>query len=569
MKHSCARLSALLVTTINETDNLSTGISTSVTKKERSIFSCLSFDMFISLYFNRGIRRYIRGKKFVYKERKKVGSTDTLVDMTLWTLWTTATRQFPICRQCAARLAHSAVRQRTQLQRSVPKRYKLLPIKSDIMLVDRQRKVNSFKDMQLKEATLAGLRNVIPGNARPSPVQAIGIPTIRKGNNRILMAAETGSGKTAAYLVPIIDRLKTTSRQQIDIFSETKPDFGPESTKPRRPQCIIVVPTSLLVAQVDKVARLLCAETGLRVRRLEGKRHRSDGGGGENVRSSDIYDILISTPDALKAAISSFQSHAAAVSLANAQYLVIDEADTLFQGTFLEIGEEIVDAFEKANKTQNRQGQIIFVSATIPANLSERLESRYADLIKITTPNLHRIVAASSISVQNPSFDLSRLTQQFVETTDGATKQQLMLDIIKKHTFRPEVEGSHKMLVFCNRRQGVELLQNWLIAKGVGSALVAMTGDTRTRSKTLVEFTDPNSGKDVLITTDIMSRGIDMQVDHVVLYDTPRSTRDYFHRVGRTARAGKRGKATIFVTKQGKSLVESVKKGLRMGRVIE
>ncbi|NP_001070800.1 probable ATP-dependent RNA helicase DDX28 [Danio rerio] len=345
----------------------------------------------------------------------------------------------------------------------------------------------------------------------PTTVQLQTIPKILKGRN-ILCAAETGSGKTLTYLLPIIHRL------QEDLLAGSE----------RSIRAVVIVPSRELAEQVNSVARSVSERFGLVVKVVGG------GRGVGTIKAAFARgqpDILVSTPGALlKALWKRF------ISLSELYFLVIDEADTMFDDSFAGMLEKILSHTQVASRLSEtiglaRKAQLVVVGATFPGGVGDVL-SKATDLASISTVKsrmLHHL--------------MPHIKQTFLRVK-GADK------ILELHQALKRAEQEQKgVLVFCNSASTVNWLGYSLEEMGVGH--MRLQGEMPAAMREGV-FRDFQRGKtNVLVCTDIASRGLDTQrVGLIVNYDFPESQTDYIHRAGRVGRAGgsEGGEVLSFVT---------------------
>ncbi|KAG2215845.1 hypothetical protein INT45_005513 [Circinella minor] len=429
----------------------------------------------------------------------------------------------------------SKLNDRTTGARHVP----YIPVKNRLETIPStlsKKLPESFDDLGLQEQTqlVQAIRSILPDQAKPTEIQALTIPTIlsTKDARHILCAAETGSGKTLAYLVPTIHGLKQTENKR--------------KRRLDRPRAIVLVPTRELVSQVVQTCKSLAHSVKFRSLGLDGKtpRHRL-------VKDLEYpVDVLITTPTTLRKYV---KDHT--FSLTDVQFLIVDEADSLFDAGW---GDDVQSIMKKIPQETSKT---IVVSATLPRSVHRTLDELFGqdNMLKITTPSLHRALP----NLKQSFIDLQRF---------NGNRQLALLDVLKKNI------KDEKTLVFCNTKHSTELLQQWLASKEVDVLVLHKDVD---RKQTMGLFSgeielkeeeeEEKSKKNynVLISTDIASRGIDTTfVDHVVLYDFPASMIDYLHRVGRTARAGRTGKATSLIGRKDRMIADRIKRSIREGAVI-
>lgn len=313
--------------------------------------------------------------------------------------------------------------------------------------------------------------------------------TICKGHHSIL-TAESGCGKTLAYLLPIIHNI-----------------IGEKSPGMNSPRALILVPGRELAHQIASVAEKLVEETNLKVKVVVGGRTKRAM---LNPEFSEV-DILIGTPGALGKL-----TGVGIYKLNHVSYAVFDEADTLIDDSFIERLSSIVKRVTTS--------QIILVSATMPTNIPAILQPYNNSFVNVTSPLLHR--------------PLSHITQQFLRLGRSIKPQQL-LQIIKKNR--------NPLLIFTNRNETCNWVSYFLKENGVSSSRVNGDMNYEERIVQWNEFQSQNNR--ILVATDLCSRGLHLpQVKHVVNYDFPLYVADYLHRIGRTGRFGERScKVTNFV----------------------
>ncbi|XP_042294004.1 probable ATP-dependent RNA helicase DDX28 [Sceloporus undulatus] len=373
----------------------------------------------------------------------------------------------------------------------------------------------SFEALGL-EPQLASLLVEAFGISSPTPVQRQALPALLKGNNA-LCAAETGSGKTLAYLLPVLQRLLRDRHLPRRLGSVTFP------------RSLVVLPSRELAAQVRGVALPLCAPLGLEVREICGG--RGIGGVRRKIRGVAV-DLLVATPGALSKAL-----RRRILSLQELRFLVLDEADTLLDPTFVDLVEDslrqapLAATKNEADDTWDPKTQLVAVGATLPKGLRELL-SEVADLDAFKT------LTGSSLHYLQPHVE-----QRFVRLK-GADKVTELLQLIKDRQ-----PSSGAVLVFCNNASTV----NWLgyILDDHKVKHLRLQGQMQAQIRSGIFDAFQKGQSDILVCTDIASRGLDTtHVELVVNYDFPPTLHDYLHRVGRVGRTGSKfpGTAVSFVT---------------------
>jgi ATP-dependent RNA helicase RhlE len=338
--------------------------------------------------------------------------------------------------------------------------------------------LNTFADGAVSARVLAALtrQNI----TIPNRVQSESVPALLEGRD-VVMQSPTGSGKTLAYLIPLLDRIE------------------PGSPGPR---ALIVAPTRELAIQVDAVFKSL--DSQLRTALLY-------GGVGYHTQTQALKrraDVVIGTPGRILDMI-----ERRLVSLSRVEYLVLDEADEMFDAGFARDVERIIGL--------TYSPQTVLASATIPDWVKTMIDKHLNDPVTI------RIVD------DGPS-----LLEHGLVRTDSGLKLRLLSDILRQH------RGT---IVFGRTKHGVRKLNRDL--QRLGHRSVELQGNMAQNARDSVMQTFRNERADVLVATNVAARGLDMShVGLVVNYDLPDSAEAMTHRVGRTARNGSTGRAVTFLT---------------------
>ncbi|XP_062922888.1 probable ATP-dependent RNA helicase DDX28 [Mobula hypostoma] len=374
-------------------------------------------------------------------------------------------------------------------------------------------KVRSFSSLGLCQELLDALSTM--GISRPTMVQAHTIAALMRRNN-VLCAAETGSGKTLSYLLPLMHTL-------ISDRAETEADCD-------GPRGLVLVPSRELADQVLEVARSLANNLNLNVHTIGGGRGI---GSVKLILSQGPIDLLISTPGILWKALKRDL-----VSLFDLTYLVLDEADTLFDESFVGLLEDILHQTQIASNVSEthgveRKAQLVVTGATFPGGVGKLL-SKVTDLGSIAT-----------IKSKGLHYLMPHVRQKFmkVKRTDKLSDfLQMLKELIAE---KPGIG----ILVFCNSAATV----NWLgyVLEDHAIKHARLQGNMQAEKRSGIFSTFQQGLIDVLLCTDIASRGLDTQrVEIVINYDFPPTLCDYIHRAGRVGRVGSKVLGTVisFVT---------------------
>lgn len=361
----------------------------------------------------------------------------------------------------------------------------------------------AFKKLRLCKELVEVLHNI--DITHPTTVQRDCIPKIMKGHN-ILCAAETGSGKTLSYLLPAVHRL------QADKACEMQD--GDANTV----RTVVLVPSRELADQVAAVSRTLCAPFGFLTKTVGGGR---GVGHIKGIFRKKQPDILVATPGALVKAL-----RRRCLDLSQLNFFVVDEADTMFDPSFSDMLEEILQYTDISRNPREafglgRKAQLLVIGATFPGGVGDVL-SRVTDLgsmVVVKSKMLH--------------FLMPHVKQTFLKVK-GADKMLELHQALKK--LQQEKEGA-AVLVFCNKSATV----NWLgyMLDEMGVQHLRLQGEMPAAVRAGIFQAFQKGMVDVLVCTDIGSRGLDTsRVRLVVNYDCPETHTDYIHRAGRVGRAG-------------------------------
>ncbi len=317
------------------------------------------------------------------------------------------------------------------------------------------------------------------GFKEPSEIQEKAIPIALKGKD-IIAGSATGSGKTLAFASPIIENLKSDG----DV------------------QALVLTPTRELAEQVASSIRNFGKNKKLRVLAVYGGVNIDS-----QIRRLSVTDVLVGTPGRILDHLTR-----RTLSLKNIKFLVLDEVDRMFDMGFSKDVEKII-------KQCSKERQTMMFSATISQGI-DYLASKY-------TRNPVEISIKSYV-------DPSKLKQFYYDVSDNK-KFSLLVSLLKKET-------SNLVMVFCSTRRNVDFISDNLAKNGIRSKAIHGGIEQKKRIRVLEEF--HKKGFEVLVCTDVAARGLDIKgVSHVYNYDVPDDPKDYIHRIGRTARAGKDGKA--------------------------
>jgi ATP-dependent RNA helicase DeaD len=358
-----------------------------------------------------------------------------------------------------------------------------------------------FADLGLSEPVLRALAAV--GYEAPSPIQAATIPVLMQGHD-LLGQAQTGTGKTAAFALPLLSRLDLAQRE---------------------PQALVLVPTRELAIQVAEAFQKYAANiSGFHVLPIYGGQSYTPQ---LNALRRGTH-VIVGTPGRI-------MDHLERGSLKfdGVRYVVLDEADEMLQMGF-------IDAIEAILGQVPRPRQVALFSATLPPPIRRIAQRHLTDPREVTIRN--RTATAAN-------------TRQRYWLVSGLHKLDALTRIL-------EVEPFDAMLVFTRTKQTTVELAERLAARGFAAA--PLNGDLlqAQRERTIAQL--KNGQIDILVATDVAARGLDVErISHVVNFDVPHDTESYVHRIGRTGRAGRSGEAILFIAPRERNMLRLIERATR------
>jgi len=349
----------------------------------------------------------------------------------------------------------------------------------------------TFASLQLPEILRQGIEKA--GFSHCTPIQAEALPIALSGHD-VLGQAQTGTGKTAAFLISAINRLLATPRAD-------------------QPRCLILAPTRELAVQIHNDALPLCEFTDLKVGVVF-------GGTGYDTQKNMLeagVDLLVATPGRV---IDFYKQRL--FNLKHIEVMVLDEADRMFDLGFIK---DIRFLLRNMPPPQKRLNMLF--SATMPYRVTELAYEH------MNNPKMVKIAAELMTADK---------VEQYVYYTSNEEKIPLLLGILKSGDMT-------RTLVFANTRHATNRIAEYLLGNGFETAILSGEVPQKTRMSLLKRF---QAGElPILVATDVAARGLHIEgISHVVNFDLPQDAEDYVHRIGRTARAGATGEAYSFACEQ-------------------
>ena len=336
------------------------------------------------------------------------------------------------------------------------------------------------------------------GYAEPSPIQAAVIPVALTGKD-VIGQAQTGTGKTAAFLLPFMNRWR--------------------GGDPSKPQALVMAPTRELAVQVAEEAEKLAPSRHFKTVPVYGGQRF----GGQLAKLRAGCTLIVGTPGRVLDHLSR-----GTITLEKVRYVVLDEADRMLDIGFRPQIERIMRRLPQGRQT-------LMMSATLPADVM-KLKDRY-------------MLDPEHVNVSPAILTVEKIDQKYM-TVDEDKKTELLLKVLER-------EKPRQSLIFVERKRGADRLYRSIKAKHLKAAAIHGDLPQPQRERIMAAFREAKIT--VLIATDVMSRGIDVSgISHIINYDLPNDLENYVHRIGRTGRMGADGIAISFVTPDQGEVLTSI-----------
>jgi ATP-dependent RNA helicase RhlE len=360
---------------------------------------------------------------------------------------------------------------------------------------------NTFSSLNLDPSLVEGIESL--GFKTMTPVQADAIPAGLKGKD-LIACAQTGTGKTAAYLIPVLQHLKQKNRHGLS--------------------CLIIVPTRELAGQIDQHVTGLGYFTGISSFPIYGGSD-SDNFSAQKRALENQSEIIIATPGRLIMLMKLGR-----VNFDSITHFILDEADKM-----LEMG--FVEDISYIEKKLPFKKQTMMFSATMPPKIRHFAKRILIDPVEVN-------IAVSKLA--------SGISEEFYRVEEGG-KIPLLQRLVEK------TENIGRMIIFTGRKDSADQIRIKLKERGIDSKTLHSGKEQSDREKTLQEF--KNKELKILVATNVVSRGIDIDgISHILNFDVPKDAEDYIHRAGRTARVDKTGKAITFVNREDQRNLYGIEK---------
>ena len=358
-----------------------------------------------------------------------------------------------------------------------------------------------FADLALPDPLMRALADV--GYESPSPIQAATIPPLLQGRD-VLGQAQTGTGKTAAFALPILASV---------------------DPRARKPQALVLAPTRELAIQVAEAFQTYARHLpGFQVLPVYG----GQGYGQQLAALRRGVHVVVGTPGRV---IDHLER--GTLDLSELRCLVLDEADEMLRMGFID---DVETVLKKTPETR----QVALFSATMPPQIRRIAQTYLKDPVEVA-------IKATTATAKN--------IRQRYWMVSGVHKLDALTRIL-------EAEPFDAMIVFARTKLGTEELADRLSARGLAAAAINGDLEQKQRERIIAQLKDGRI--DVLVATDVAARGLDVErISHVLNYDIPYDTESYVHRIGRTGRAGRSGEAILFVTPRERGMLRAIERATR------
>lgn len=358
-----------------------------------------------------------------------------------------------------------------------------------------------FTDLALPEPLLRALADV--GYETPSPIQAATIPPLMQGRD-VLGQAQTGTGKTAAFALPILARIDANQQ---------------------KPQALVLAPTRELAIQVAEAFQKYAHHLpGFHVLPIYGGQSYTP----QLQSLKRGVQVVVGTPGRV---IDHLER--GSLDLSQLRCLVLDEADEMLRMGFIDDVEAVLKKIPESRQTA-------LFSATMPPAIKRIAQTYLRDPVEV--------------AIKTTTTTAANIRQRYWAVS-GVHKLDALTRIL-------EAEPFDAMIVFSRTKLATEELADKLSARGISAAAINGDMDQKARERTINQLKDGRT--DVLVATDVAARGLDVErISHVLNYDIPYDTESYVHRIGRTGRAGRKGEAILFVTPRERGMLRAIERATR------
>ncbi|CAK7346723.1 unnamed protein product [Dovyalis caffra] len=385
----------------------------------------------------------------------------------------------------------------------------------------------SFEELGLSEEVMEAVKEM--GIEVPTEIQCIGIPAVLDGK-KVVLGSHTGSGKTLAYMLPLVQLLRRDEALLGRLM------------KPRRPRAVVLCPTRELSEQVFRVAKSIGHHARFRSTMVS-------GGGRLRPQEDSLnnpIDMVVGTPGRVLQHIQDGN-----MVYGDIKYLVLDEADTMFDRGFgPEIRKFLGPLKNRTSKADGQGFQTILVTATMTKAVQKLIDEEFQGIVHLRTSTLHKKIASAR--------------HDFIKLSGSENKMEALLQVLE-----PSLAKGNRIMVFCNTLNSSRAVDHFLAENQISTVNYHGEVPAEQRVENLTKFKSDDGDCPTLVCTDLAARGLDLDVDHVIMFDFPMNSIDYLHRTGRTARMGAKGKVTSLVAKKDQLLAARIDEAIRKNESLE
>ncbi|XP_058779103.1 DEAD-box ATP-dependent RNA helicase 39-like [Vicia villosa] len=387
--------------------------------------------------------------------------------------------------------------------------------------------VGSFEELGISDEVMGAVKEI--GIEVPTEIQCIGIPAVLEGKS-VVLGSHTGSGKTLAYLLPLVQLLRRDEQLNGLVL------------KPKRPRAVVLCPTRELSEQVFRVAKSISHHARFRCTMVSGGgrlRPQEDS-------LSNPIDMVVGTPGRILQHIEEGN-----MVYGDIQYVVLDEADTMFDRGFgPDIRKFIAPLKQRASKPDSLGFQTVLVTATMTKAVQNLVDEEFQGIVHLRTSSLHKRISSAR--------------HDFLKLSGSENKLDALLQVLE-----PSLAKGNRVMVFCNTLNSSRAVDHFLGENLIFTVNYHGEVPAEQRVENLNKFKSNTGDCPTLVCTDLAARGLDLDVDHVIMFDFPLNSIDYLHRTGRTARMGAKGKVTSLVTKKDFGLATKIEEAIRKNESLE
>ncbi|CAA7397227.1 unnamed protein product [Spirodela intermedia] len=387
--------------------------------------------------------------------------------------------------------------------------------------------VSSFSELGLNDELMGALGEM--GISVPTEIQCVGVPAVLEGKS-VVLGSHTGSGKTLTYMLPLVQLIRRDEEMSGMLM------------KARRPRAVVLCPTRELSEQVFRVAKSISHHARFRSTMIS-------GGGRLRPQEDSLnipLDMIVGTPGRILQHIKDGN-----IVYGDIKYLVLDEADTMFDHGFgPDIRKFLAPLKNRSLKPGDQGFQTILVAATMTKAVQTLIDEEFQGIVHLRTSTFNKKVASAR--------------HDFIKLSGSENKLEALLQVLE-----PSLAKGNRVMVFCNTLNSSRAVDHFLGENQIFTVNYHGEVPAEQRIENLKKFKNEEGDCPTLVCTDLAARGLDLDVDHVIMFDFPKNSIDYLHRTGRTARMGAKGQVTSLVAKKDLILASRIEDAIMKNESLE